>query len=355
MKDQTGIQISIISACRNEATHIRDFLDSLLEQDLEGSAWEAIIADGSSDDGTRSILDTYAARRANLQLVSNPGRIVSTGLNAAIRAARGEYVIRMDVHTCYARDYCRRCIETLERTGADNVGGPARTRAFGIRARAVAAAYHSPFSTGGARFHDPTYEGFVDTVAYGCWRRETLERQGLFDEKLVRNQDDELNLRLVLAGGKIWQNPQIVSWYSPRATLAGVFRQYMQYGFWKVAVLFKHRTVASWRHLVPGMFVLANILLFVLVALSSITGAGRAVTDFATLWLVILATYAVGSALASLAAASQSGWGTLPYLPLVFATYHLSYGLGFLVGLIRFACKPNGAAPAESAFSRISR
>lgn len=355
MKDQTSTQISIVSACRNEAAHIREFLDSLLEQDLEGTAWEIIIADGSSDDGTRSILDSYASLYPKLRVVSNPGRIVSTGLNAAIRAARGQYVIRMDAHTCYARDYCRRCVETLERTGADNVGGPARTRALGVQARAVAAAYHSPFSTGGARFHDPNYQGFVDTVAYGCWRRATLERLGLFDENLVRNQDDELNFRLVLAGGKIWQDPAIVSWYSPRGTLSGVFRQYMQYGFWKVAVLRKHRGVASWRHLVPGVFVLTNILLVAIVAIGALVGAWPAVTHFTALWLALLVTYGLASLAASLTAAVQTGWTTLPYLPVVFATYHLSYGLGFLAGLMWFAYRPSRTLAAESMFSRITR
>jgi GT2 family glycosyltransferase len=195
-----------------------------------------------------------------VRTIDNPRRVVSPGLNAAIRAARGAIVIRMDAHTSYAPDYCRRCVAELERTGADNVGGPARTRTQGTRARAFAAAYHSPFSTG-ARFHDENYEGWIDTVPYGCWRKETLERLGLFDETLVRNQDDELNLRLIRAGGKIWQSPDIVSWYSPRATLTALFLQYFQYGFWKAAVVRKHRLPGSWRHLVPVAFVLTHILL----------------------------------------------------------------------------------------------
>src|SRR5262249_17475947 len=134
MNDGTAIQVSIIMACRNEAGRIRDFLESLLQQELDGMRWEAILADGMSDDETRSTLESYAARYPQLRIVSNPVRIVSTGLNAAIRASRGEYVIRMDAHTYYAPDYCRKCVEALERTGADNVGGPARTRAQGVQA-----------------------------------------------------------------------------------------------------------------------------------------------------------------------------------------------------------------------------
>ena len=259
---ENSIQVSIIVACRNEGKHIRAFMDSLLTQDMAGLSWEAIIADGMSDDGTHEVLQDYATRCPQLKVIANAARIVSTGLNAAIGAAFGEIIIRMDAHTSYASDYCRQCVETLERTGADNVGGPARTNAVGVRARAVAAAFHSRFSTGGARFHDVSYEGWVDTVPYGCWRKTTLERIGLFDEMLVRNQDDELNLRLSRAGGKIWQSPTIVSWYSPRATLSNLFHQYFQYGFWKVAVIRKHRLPGSWRHGVPVAFILVNLILF---------------------------------------------------------------------------------------------
>ena len=264
-----SMQLTIVVACRNERRHIRELLDSILAQDMGGMTWEAIVADGMSDDGTREILREYSARDPRLCVVDNPRRVVSPGLNAAIRAARGAMIIRMDAHTCYAPDYCRKCVTTLERTGADNAGGPARTRTQGTRARAFAAAYHSRFSTG-ARFHDENYEGWIDTVPYGCWRKETLERLGLFDEHLVRNQDDELNLRLIRAGGKIWQSPDIVSWYSPRATLKALFVQYFQYGFWKAAVIRKHKLPGSWRHLIPVTFVAAHIALFVTCALTAL-------------------------------------------------------------------------------------
>jgi succinoglycan biosynthesis protein ExoA len=355
MNDRADVRVSIIAACRNEAGHIVSLLDSLLEQDLNGMCWEAIIADGMSDDGTRAVLDTYAARHRELRVVSNPGRIASTGLNAAIRVARGQYVLRLDAHTCYARDYCWRSVAALERTGADNVGGPARMRAQGVRAQAVAAAYHSPFSTGGARFHDPNFEGWVDTVPYGCWRKTTLEELGLFDETLVRNQDDELNLRLVRAGGRVWQDPAIVSWYSPRATLWGLFRQYLQYGFWKVAVIRKHRIPGSWRHLMPAAFVLANALLPAAIGLTALASARQTSAAVAAIWLAMLAAYGVAAVVASLAAASRAGWATLPYLPVVFATYHFSYGLGFLAGMCRFGTRPEWAVGAESAFCRITR
>jgi succinoglycan biosynthesis protein ExoA len=359
LKDGQRVRVSIVVACRNEIRHIRAFLESLVEQDLRGIAWEALIADGMSDDGTRQVLREFSAGHPQVRMIDNPGRVVSPGLNAAIRAARGEIIVRMDAHTCYAADYTARCLAELERTGADNVGGPARTRTEGARAGAVAAAYHSRFSTGGARFHDPDYEGWVDTVPYGCWRKETLERLGLFDERLVRNQDDELNLRLTRAGGRIWQSPEIVSWYSPRPSLGQLFRQYFQYGFWKVAVIRKHRLPASWRHLVPAAFVLLNAALLIALVTAAVAGTARELDVVAGLWLALAAAYGAANLAASLAAslvgARRGGWATLPYLPAVFAVYHVSYGLGFLAGLRWLAGDAGRHSAGDSVFTDVTR
>jgi succinoglycan biosynthesis protein ExoA len=339
-------RISVVSACRNERAHIRAFVDSLLAQELAGFDWEIIIADGASNDGTREILEELAAANSRLVVIDNPARIVSTGLNAAIRAARGEIILRMDAHTEYAPDYARRCVETLETSGAQNVGGPARTKAEGTLQRAVQAAYHSRFSTGGAKFHDDSYSGYVDTVTYGCWRKETLLNLGLFDERLVRNQDDELNLRLTRSGGKIWQSSSIVSWYRPRADLSSLFRQYFQYGFWKVFVIRKHKIPGSWRHLIPGLFVAGNAALGILAAASAISGFHSFAEKVLLLWLFVLAAYCVASVAASFAAARRFGWMLLPYLPVTFAVFHVSYGLGFLLGSIYWPF-------ARSAYSRL--
>jgi cellulose synthase/poly-beta-1,6-N-acetylglucosamine synthase-like glycosyltransferase len=298
-----------------------------------------------------------------LRVIDNPGKIVSTGLNAAIRAARGDIIIRMDAHTEYAPDYIRRCVETLQRTGADNVGGPARTRTSTFLERAVAAAYHSPFSVGGARFHDIGYQGWVDTVTYGCWRREAFERFGYFDEELVRNQDDEHNLRVIRGGGRIWQDPEIKSWYRPRGTLSALFRQYLQYGYWKVRVIQKHKLPASWRHLVPGAFVLTLLSLFLLSTFSFLLSAlwplssdpwslgpwvpasvVGSLVHFSFLlstfcFLSFLVLYAFLVSVASIATAAKSEWKLLPVLPIVFGCYHFGYGCGFLCGIWDFVIR----------------
>src|ERR1035437_10043388 len=156
--------ISIIVPCRNESAHIVRLLECLRHQEWGGAQWEAIIADGMSDDGTRETLARYTSTDSRIILIDNPERIVSTGLNRAIRASRGDIILRMDAHSEYAPDYVCQCVRVLEETGADNVGGPAKTKARGLLGRAIAAAYHSPYSTGGAKFHDEGYEGPTDTV-----------------------------------------------------------------------------------------------------------------------------------------------------------------------------------------------
>lgn len=354
-----NLDVSIICACRNEATHIEEFVSSILSQEMGRLSWEVVIADGMSDDGTREILDKVSKKcgldSRHIRVLANRGRIVSTGLNAAIAASRGRIILRFDAHTTYSPDYCLRCMEAMERTGATNVGGPARTRAIGLKARAIAAAYHSPFSTGGARFHDPEFEGYVDTVPYGCWRRETFDEIGMFDETLIRNQDDEFNLRVLRAGGTIWQSPSIVSWYSPRPTISGLFYQYFQYGFWKVAVVRKHRLPGSWRHLVPAGFVLAHVLLLLTVAVSAVLGVTFGWFLAGALWLTLTALYVGALFVASLATAKKTGWDTLPYLPGAFSAFHISYGLGFLAALFRLVMKRENKPSPDSVFARISR
>ncbi|MFN3324125.1 MAG: glycosyltransferase family 2 protein [Bryobacteraceae bacterium] len=322
--------VSIIVPCRNEKAHIAAFLQSLDAQVVPaGVTVEVLIADGASDDGTRAVLEAFATCRTGIRVIDNPGRIVPTGLNAAIRASTGEVIIRMDVHSEYAPDYVAQCLAALSATGADNVGGPARTRASTYMQHAISAAYHSPFACGGARFHDVTYQGPVDTVTYGCWRRETLERLGLFDELFVRNQDDELNLRIRRGNGLIWQTPSIRSWYRPRGSLRALFRQYFQYGFWKVFVIRKHRLPASWRHLVPGLF---------FASLAFLAAAGFfAPAAWAALAVLVLFYLAAALAAAVLTGARENNWGLVPVLPAVFATYHAAYGFGFLRGLFALA------------------
>ncbi|WP_119289558.1 glycosyltransferase family 2 protein [Azohydromonas sediminis] len=319
----TARLVSVVVPCRNEAAHVDTFVASVLAQRLpDGVALELIVADGASDDGTRERLAALAATDPRLKLIDNPLRIVAAGLNRALAAARGDVVVRMDVHTSYADDYVAQCLATLARTGADNVGGPWRAEGSGPWGRAIAAAFQSRWAAGGARSRSLSHDGPVDTVYLGCWPRATFERFGGFDETLVRNQDDEHNLRIVRGGGRVWQSPAIRSTYRPRESLAAFARQWLQYGYWKPFVMRKHGQPASARHLLPGAFVAA----LALSAAAALLGLGA--LPFAALAL----SYALAVLALAVDAAARSSWTLLPRLPVVIATQHLAYGAGTLLG-----------------------
>ncbi len=344
--------VSAVVPCRNEAVHIQGCLLSLLQQDEPAGGFEIIVADGMSDDGTREILQKLAAADTRLRMVDNPGRITPCGMNCGIRASRGRWIAIMGSHNRYAPDYLVRCLEAARQTGADNVGGLMLSEGKGLRQRAIAAAHHSFFSVGGARWHNLEYEGPADTVFGGFYKRDVFDQLGLFDEELARNQDDELNLRLARAGGKIWQSARIKSFYSPRDSLSALFRQYAQYGYWKVRVVQKHTLPASWRHLVPGVFLVALVGLFGFSAFSFILSALRhnlaiAVSNVsfqlsALGFLGIFLAYLLAVLVASAQTASRAEWKLLPLLPPVFACYHFGYGYGFLRGIWDFMVRRKG-------------
>jgi GT2 family glycosyltransferase len=333
MPTSQKVHVSVVVPCRNEIRHIRAFLDSVFRQELDQIDMEVLVADGMSDDGTRLVLGEFERKYAALRVLDNPEQIVSTALNRAIREAKGEIIICMIVHTLYAPDYVRSCVNVLQETNADNVGGPALTRADGYIAQAIAHAFQTRFARGGTKIRDPRYEGLVDTVPYGCWRKSTLERIGTFDEKLVRAEDYEWNVRLVSSGGKVWQSPKIISWYSPRASLSGLFWQNFQYGFWKIAVTRKHRMITSWRNLVPGSCLFVGFVLLLCAAGASTGGSVWRQNAFLAAWLVLVGLYFAASFASAFSVARRKGWKYLPFLPIVFATYHLAYGLGSLLGL----------------------
>ena len=349
------VRVSVVAPCRNEIRSIGAFLDSVLRQELAGIQLEILIADGMSVDGTRLVLREFQKRCESIKLIDNPEQIVSTGLNRAIRQAGGEIIIRMDVHTIYASNYVKSCVEVLRETGADNVGGPALTRSDGYWQRAIACAFHTPFASGGAKFRNPCYEGPADTVPYGCWRKSTLERIGLFDESQVRSQDDELNRRLASSGGVVWQSRRIVSWYRPRASLPGLFTQYFQYGFWKVAVIRKHRSRPAWRNFIPALSFLIFAALSVCAIAAGLAGSTIWLNALLDSLLALAALYLASCFVIAILAAKQEGWRLLPALPIVFVTYHLSYALGFLFALLSSCAswfRPNVTRKVSALMSR---
>jgi succinoglycan biosynthesis protein ExoA len=319
--------VSVIVPCRNERRYIEGFCRGVLQQHLPpGWALQLVVADGQSDDGTRELLQQLSSADPRITVIDNAARIVSPGLNAALARTTGEIIVRLDVHTEYAADYIAQCLAVHAETGADNVGGPWHAvpeAGAGAMQHAVAAAFQSRWVAGGALSRQLDFDGWVDTVYLGSWPRQTFERFGGFDEQLVRNQDDEHNLRIVKGGGKVWQSSRIRSTYRPRATLSQVFRQYLQYGYWKPFVMKKHGQAASVRHLVPGAFVAALALL----ALLALFGGWAPL-------LALLALYgaAVGAMTLAVIGQQRVAAPVALRIPAVIVAYHLGYGIGSLAG-----------------------
>ncbi len=341
--ERLGGGISIVVPCRNEAGYIDDFLDSALAQVLpEGVALEVLVADGRSDDGTRERLTERAASEPRLRVIDNPARITSAALNAAIAAASGDTIVRMDVHTTYAPDYAAQCLQALLDTGAACVGGPWVPVGQGWPQGPIAAAFESRFGSGGAASRRTDFNGEVDTVYLGAWPRASLVAIGGFDENLVRNQDDELALRITRGGGRVWQSAAIHSRYAPRASFVALFRQFQQYGYWKVPVIRKHQLPASPRHLVPFAFVAVLALLALLGVLW--TSAWWALA-------AVLGLYAAAGAVNAVAVA-QGSLQQMGGVAFACACMHIGYGIGFGRGLIDFLLLQRG--PRDSA-TRLTR
>jgi succinoglycan biosynthesis protein ExoA len=344
MPAETAMEIraSVIVPCRNEIGGIRELLSFLLA--VTTARDEIIVCDGRSDDGTAEAIREYAARDARIRFIDNPRHLASSALNLGIRAARGRYILRLDAHTRYAPDYIDACIAELERAGADNVGGPQLAEASGYTATGIALACHSPAAVGGSRIHDPRFEGFTDSVIYGCWRRELFDHVGLFDEELARNGDGEHNRRIRDHGGRIWQTPRIRSWYTPRRTLLTVARQYAQYGYWKAREMQRRRRLTAWRHAVPGAFVIAMI---ALVAAAPVIPVAR------TGLVALSATYAVFVAALSVGLCGRErSWSHLPVVGLAFVSMQMGYGSGFVAGIWDFWVRGGRGHPA---FEKLTR
>ncbi len=320
-------RVSVILPVRNEARWIASCLDAVLAQDYPPAKLEILVADGASQDGTREFVSARARQDPRILLLDNPEHIVATGMNRALKQASGDVIVRVDGHTLIAPDYVRQCVLALTRTAAACVGGRMNAVGQGAVGRAVALATSSRFGVGGARFHYLEQAAWVDTVYLGAWRRDLFTRLGPFDEELVRNQDDELSYRIRAQGGQILLSPAIRSRYFCRATLGSLWRQYFQYGYFKVRVLQKHPRQMQPRQFIPPLF-----LLVLLTSLLSAPGSTTARFVLAT----ISAAYTAANFGASLWTARRA-WRTLPLLPPVFACLHFAYGTGFLWGLLRFA------------------
>ncbi len=319
--------VSAVVAMRNEERFIGKCLTSLAEQDYPAEYLEVLVVDGRSTDRSREIVSAFRARMPNLRLLDNERKVAPVAFNIGIRNAQGDIVAIIGAHCYLASDYVSRCVEYLSATGAECVGGPVESIGETPVAKAIAMAIGSPFGVGDALFRYSQREQYVDTLAFGAYRRDVFDRVGFFDEELVGNEDDEFNYRLRSHGGKLFLTPAIKAFYYVRASLSALWKQYFRYGFGKVRVVWKHPRLVRLRHLIPALFV-ASLMLGGLLSIFS--------PPFGLLLGFILGSYLVLSFFFSLRIASRKGWKYLPYLPLAFACLHVAYGAGFLLGLAYF-------------------
>jgi GT2 family glycosyltransferase len=310
---------------RNEARFLERSLSAILAQDYSPGRIEVLIVDGMSEDGTREVVQRFITSNArpSIRIIDNPQRVVPTGLNIAIRQAKGDVIVRVDGHTQIAPDYVSTGVAMLMRTTADNVGGLMTPVGHGYIGETIALAHNLRFGLGGGLFHRAPKETEADTVYMGIFRRDVFDRVGLFDEELVRNQDIEFNGRIRRAGGRIVLSPRIRSTYECRNSLRGLWKQNYANGLWLFPTLAKTPLALSLRHHVPLVFVSALICS----AIASLTlPAG---------WMALGAvtgSYILACSIASVAAAVRHGWRFAASLPLVFSVLHVSYGTGSLVG-----------------------
>lgn len=316
--------VSIVIPAHNEENFIVRCLESIHANRTEDIQIEVFVADGRSTDLTRQRVEEYASHFTYVQLIDNPWKITSYGLNLGIHKGRGEVVIILGAHAEIAPDYVSECIKVLDNyPDVGCVGGVLESIPKDDRSAAISYAMSSPFGVGSAYFRTGEKEGYVDTVAFGAYRREVFDTIGYFDETLVRNQDDEFNYRLLKHGFRIYLSKSIKAKYYVRATYSRLFSQYAQYGFWKVKVNRKHRMITTLRQIVPFLFVCflvgATITSLISKTLFYISG-------------IIMLSYIL------LGISYSMKFTRMPVQVIrmiqAFFILHLSYGLGYMAGII---------------------
>lgn len=309
--------ITVLCPTYNEKDHIENILQFFVASLPENK--ELFVIDGGSTDGTLDIIKKWTQKNKSIHLLHNPHKYVPHALNLALKSSTGEIIVRLDGHTTYSDNYFEKIIDTFEKTGADIVGGPMNPKGESIIQKAIAYSTSNWFGIGNSKFHDITFNGYVDSVYLGAWKRSVFNEVGYFDEQLFRNQDDEFHYRAKSKGKKIYLNSEIRSTYFPRSGYIALFKQYFQYGLYKPLVIKKVRSEIKWRHIIPVMFVLYLLSLF-------------AAARFPLLLLPLILYIAIN--IYNGFVNEQPLFVKLACL-LVYPIMHVSYGIGFLAGLFK--------------------
>jgi glycosyltransferase involved in cell wall biosynthesis len=324
------ITVSVIVPCYNEQATIRQLLDAIYNQTYPKNEVEVVVADGLSTDDTRSVINDYQLNHPDLQIrvIDNIHRAISSGLNRAIEAAQGTYIVRMDAHSLPNCNYIQNSIKGLKSGLGENIGGIWEIQPGSSTwvAKSIAIAASHPIGAGDARYRIGGVAQEVDTVPFGAFHRDLIKKIGMFDETLLTNEDYEFNARIRQSGGRIWLDPSISSIYYARSTLSELAKQYWRYGYWKAKMLRKHPKTLRWRQILPPLFVLA---LFSLGILSLAWNLARWLFAFIViLYTIVILGIGIQMSL------KHSRLSLIIGIPLATATIHFSWGMAFLWGLI---------------------
>lgn len=322
--------LTIVCPVYNEQKYIEQCIESILVQDFPRENLEVLFVDGMSSDETRQIISSYIDKYSFIRMLDNPERIVSYAMNIGIMEAKGDVIMRLDAHAIYPSNYFSTLVDALYKLNADNVGAICRTLPAREtpKCKAIAIAMSSAFGVGNSYFRIGTEKVMeVDTVPFGCYRKNVFEEIGMYDVELVRNQDDELNARLIKHGGKIYLLPNLVIDYYARDTFCKTWKMFYQYGLYKPLVNRKLGSPATFRQFVPLLFVVGVIV-----------GGGM---SFVNIWLlyaycfVLLLYVMLGVFIGVRANKKVHDWRLVFILPVAFGIIHFAYGIGHLCGIYK--------------------
>lgn len=324
-----SISVSVVMPVYNEEKYIDKCIQSLLSQDYPSNDMEWIFVDGNSKDRTVEILERYAGQYPNLiRIYCNPQKIVPYAMNIGISVSKGIYIIRLDAHADYATDYISRCVYYLQNTDAENVGGVAETKSSGLMGNAIAKMLSSKFGVGNSQFRTNGKSGYVDTVPFGAFKRDVFRKYGGYDERLVRNQDNEMNFRIRKNGGKIFLADDIHLSYYCRDSIRGITSMAKKNGMWNIITMNLCPGSMGIRHFIPFAFVLSIVSLVALGFLHWI------------FWAILgLELLAYSSLDAFFSVKIGSGFRETLLLFILYPIFHVSYGVGSVLGLFKLCGK----------------
>lgn len=322
--------VSIIIPCVNEERYIKDCLESLINQDYPKENLEILVVDGMSKDKTREIINNYCKKYSFIKLLDNPNKFTCFAFNIGIKESKGDVVIIMGAHSSYSDTYISKCVKYLKEYNADNVGGVIKTipRNDTLVAKAIAFCLSHPFGVGGSIFRSGSDEAReVDTVFGGCYKKEIFDKVGLFNEKLLRSQDMELNLRIKRGGGKVMLIPDIISYYYPKDNLVDFLKHNFLDGIWATYPSKITKVKLGLRHYVPLIFTLTLFGSFLLGLVSIFFSLIFTLTSSFYLLALIVFSFNI--------ARRENDWNYLFVMPIVFIIRHFAYGVGSMYGLIK--------------------